>query len=139
MGHSTKGNRFPDNLVKKPTDIRTNEEQLLNAPYGQQGAVLLCETSPIKGNLQGQVRGDFYCIIAIRDDVMLQAGHTEVNWDENPDGVVVGQGAGAQPNTWTEDFMMPVGLPFYGNFTAVSLKTVVGEVAGAPKLIAYYK
>jgi len=136
---SAKGNKFPDNLVKKPDDIRTNEEQLLNAPYGQQGAVILCETSNVCDGLQSQVVGDFYCIIAIKDDVMLYACQTEVNWDQNEDGIVMGQQPQQQPNGWEKDFMMPVGLPFYGNFTKVGLKTVVGEVAGDPKLIAYYK
>ena len=136
---STKGNKSPDNLVKKPDDTRTISDQLLNAPYGQQGAVILCETAAACSDLESQVVGDFYCIIAIKDDVMLHACQTEVNWDENPDGVLVGSQTHNQPVPWTVDFMMPVGLPFYGNFTKVGLKTVVGEVAADPKLIAYYK
>ena len=40
---NTIGNRSPDNLVKKPDDTRTKEEQLLNAPYGQQGAIVINE------------------------------------------------------------------------------------------------
>jgi len=134
---STKGNRFPDNLVKKPEDIRTQEEQLLNAPYGQQGAVVLSEEDV-------RVPVDFYCVMALRDDVILGAEITVVNWDELQVGATPIPSVG--PQSWITDIPLPVGMPFYGNFTSVGLTdqgpsghNIAAHCPTCPKLIAYYK
>ena len=134
-----KSGRGRDGMVKSGDDVRTNEEQLLNAPYGQQGAVVFT-TEGLK------VNGDFYCIMALRDDVVLQALFTEVNWDtqdlstspSNP-----GQGSvswSGKPATF--DIPLPVGMPFYGDFASIILKdqsAIDGHCDNCPKLIAYYK
>ena len=129
-----KGNRFPDNLVKKPDDIRTKEEQLLNAPYGQQGAIVFCDEAV-------PVRGDWYCLMAIRDDVILDGEFTEVNWDE-----VNSPAPGTQTGVWEENIPLPVGLPFYGDFKQIQLvdqgpsgNNIQAHCPTCPKIIAYYK
>jgi hypothetical protein len=136
-----KGNRFPDNLVKKPDDTRTNEEQLLNAPYGQQGAVVFCtENVPVKG--------DFYCLMAIRDDVILDGENTYVNWDEMNDlsGPPPTYNPGTSGVMWEENIPLPVGLPFYGDFKQIQLvdqgpagNNIQAHCPMCPKVIAYYK
>lgn len=126
---NTIGNRSPDNLVKKPDDTRTKEEQLLNAPYGQQGAVIINEEDTA-------IKGEFYCIIAIRDDVVLSSSLTKVNWGEF-DGGLAGPIA-----AWDTDIPLPVGLPFYGSFESVGLadqSAIQGYCSTCPKLIAYFK
>ena len=134
-----KKNRFPDNLVKKPDDIRTKEEQLLNAPYGQQGAVVFCtENVP--------VRGDFYCLMAIRDDVILDGEFTEVNWDEMNDLAAPIMNPQSSGVMWEENIPLPVGLPFYGDFKQIQLvdqgpdgNNIQAHCPTCPKVIAYYK
>lgn len=126
--------KFGEHLVKHETEISTKEEQLLNAPYGQQGAVIISEESTI-------VEGNFYCIIALRDDVILQTDQTNVNWN-----VKFPSGTAAMMQPWpqsgaTQDIPLPVGMPFYGNFKSVELKDMSGIIqdhcAECPKLIAY--
>jgi hypothetical protein len=112
------------NLVKDVRDVQTKNDQLLNAPYGQQGAIHIIATDK-------RFEGEFYCLIAIRDDVKLDASATDVNWTE-------GQAINGEA-MWESDFMMPVGLPFYGDFKSVGLVPVAGEDADAPKLVAYRK
>ena len=119
-----KKNRFPDNLVKKPDDIRTKEEQLLNAPYGQQGAVVFCT----------------------ENDVILDGEFTEVNWDEMNDlapPIMNPQSSGVM---WEENIPLPVGLPFYGDFKQIQLvdqgpagNNIQAHCPTCPKVIAYYK
>lgn len=126
--------KFGEHLVKQEAEINTKEEQLLNAPYGQQGAVIISEEGVI-------IEGDFYCIIALKDDVVLQADQTNVNWN-----VKFPSGTSAMMQPWpqsgsTQDIPMPVGMPFYGNFKSVELKDMSGIIQGhcaeCPKLIAY--
>lgn len=132
---TTKGNRTEGNLVKTPNDTRTNEEQLLNAPYGQQGAVIISDENVM-------VNGDFYCIMALRDDVILDGDMTLVNWDEATGGANPGTG----PAVWVTHIPLPVGLPLYGDFKRVGLfdqgpggNNIQAHCPLCPKLIAYYK
>ena len=122
-----------ETLVKNAHEINTKEEQLLNAPYGQQGAVIICTETV-------NVVGEFYCVMALRDDVVLST-ETIVNWKTtNSPAVGVGNWTG-QPSP-TYDIPLPVGMPFYGNFTMVDLADMSGiaaHCAECPKLIAYYK
>jgi len=120
-----------EHLVKGNHEINTKEEQLLNAPYGQQGALVMQEEGT-------GVVGEFYCIMAIRDDVILSGTLTTVNWYEF-DGT-------ANPGAWDVDMPMPVGLPFYGDFSQIGLvnqgpggTNIQGYCSGCPKVIAYYK
>tara|TARA_R110001592_G_scaffold263847_1_gene529216 strand:+ start:38 stop:439 length:402 start_codon:yes stop_codon:yes gene_type:complete len=126
--------KFGESLVKHENEISTKEEQLLNAPYGQQGAVIISEEEVM-------VEGDFYCIIALRDDVVLQADQTNVNWNvKHPAGSSANSDPWSQSGA-TQDIPMPVGMPFYGNFKSVELKSmqsIVQDYCGScPKLIAY--
>jgi len=127
--------KFGEHLVKQETEINTKEEQLLNAPYGQQGAVIISEEDVM-------IEGNFYCIMALRDDVVLQNADTSVNWN-----VKYPSGTATMMEPWpqsaaTQDLPMPVGMPFYGNFTAIVLKDMSGILqtsycSECPKLIAY--
>tara|TARA_B110000858_G_scaffold156504_1_gene178916 strand:- start:5553 stop:5951 length:399 start_codon:yes stop_codon:yes gene_type:complete len=127
-----------ERLVKNENEITTKEEQLLNAPYGQQGAVIISHESA-DGSI---VYGDFYCIMALRDDVVLKTTNTNVNWQV--DDVA---GNPAQLKTWTQsspnyDIPLPVGMPFYGTFKSIELKdqsAIQGYCEECPKLIAYYR
>ena len=124
----------PDNLVKELDQTRTQEEQLLNAPYGQQGAVVIsAEDKPVVG--------EFYCIIALRDDVVLQTTGSDVNW-----GVLDGLLQQATP--WQsagslQNIPLPVGLPFYGKFSSIILADMsavtVDHCPHCPKVIAYFR
>lgn len=90
--------------VKKVNDVSTKTEQLLNAPYGMQGADIITTAARIEGS--------YYCIIAIEDNTTLDwtamGTTTDVNW-EHP-GVV-------------SDFDLDLitGVPYYGDFKAVQL------------------
>jgi len=125
-----------ERLVKNENEITTKEEQLLNAPYGQQGAVIIAKES------SSVVYGDFYCIIALRDDVVLDTTITNVNWQ-----VDFVAGDPAELKTWrtspsTYDIPLPVGMPFYGTFKSIQLKdqsAIQGYCEECPKLIAYYR
>jgi len=124
-----------ENLVKSEHEINTKEEQLLNAPYGQQGAVIIC-------NETVNVVGEFYCVMALRDDVVLST-ETKVNWKAVNSTIAPAVNAG----NWTGqaaayDIPLPVGMPFYGDFTMVDLADMSGIAAHCPecpKLIAYYR
>ena len=130
-----------ERLVKNENEITTKEEQLLNAPYGQQGAVIITKES-MDGTEGSIVYGDFYCIMALRDDVVLDTTRTNVNWQV--DDVA---GNPAELKTWTQsspnyDIPLPVGMPFYGTFKSISLKdqsSIQGYCSDCPKLIAYYR
>ena len=127
-----------ENLVKSAHETTTKEEQLLNAPYGQQGAVIISQENQGDGMA---VRGDFYCIMAVRDDVVLQAALTGVNWQ------IAAHGNNGTTTTWTGgaatyDIPLPVGMPFYGTFKSISLKdqsAIQGHCEECPKVIAYYR
>jgi hypothetical protein len=128
-----------ENLVKGAHETTTKEEQLLNAPYGQQGAVIIAKES---GGDSSIVHGDFYCIIALRDDVVLDTTITNVNWQVD---YVAGNPAVLKPWTTSDstyDIPLPVGMPFYGNFKSIQLKdqsAIQGYCEECPKLIAYYR
>jgi hypothetical protein len=117
------------------------EEQLLNAPYGQQGAVIITKES-IVGVEDSIVHGDFYCIIALRDDVVLDTTETNVNWQVD---YAAGNPAVLKPfmtSPPSYDIPLPVGMPFYGNFKSIQLKdqsAIQGYCEHCPKLIAYYR
>tara|TARA_R110000787_G_scaffold50721_7_gene120626 strand:+ start:6617 stop:6916 length:300 start_codon:yes stop_codon:yes gene_type:complete len=95
----------------KDRDTTNMVEDLLKAPYGQQGANVINNTAKHYGH--------FYCIIAIADNTTLDVSASIVNWEEN----------GA--NTVTTDIDLITGLPYYGDFKAVAL--VDGSI------MAYYK
>jgi len=96
--------------VKSVTDVTTKVEQLLNAPYGMQGADLISNTAAHLGS--------WYCIMAYEDDTTLDVSGCTINWTEN---------AGAL----STDIDLVTGVPYYGNFTKLTL------VDG--KIIAYKK
>lgn len=125
-----------ENLVKSEHEINTKEEQLLNAPYGQQGAVIICTEAV-------NVVGEFYCVMALRDDVVLST-ETKVNWKASNGNInpTVDAGNWTDQPSPTYDIPLPVGMPFYGNFTMVDLADMSGiaaHCAECPKLIAYYR
>tara|TARA_R110001606_G_scaffold213976_1_gene361819 strand:- start:87 stop:476 length:390 start_codon:yes stop_codon:yes gene_type:complete len=122
-----------ESLVKSAHETTTKEEQLLNAPYGQQGAVVITMENT------AWAVGDFYCIMALRDDVVLQADLTEVNWELLSGSAAVSTSPypGGSPGG---DIPLPVGLPLYGDFKVIQLKdqsAIQGHCATCPKLIAY--
>tara|TARA_R110000744_G_scaffold68481_1_gene139257 strand:- start:1056 stop:1451 length:396 start_codon:yes stop_codon:yes gene_type:complete len=127
-----------ENLVKSAHETTTKEEQLLNAPYGQQGAVIISQENQGDGMV---VRGDFYCIMAVRDDVVLKAALTDVNWQ------IAAHGNNGTITPWvggsaTYDIPLPVGMPFYGTFKSIELKdqsAIQGHCEECPKVIAYYR
>ena len=88
--------------VKKVNEVRTTVEQLLNAPYGMQGANII-------SNVSTQL-GSWYCIIAIADNTTLDlsSSGTDVNWTVN----------GVAPSV---DLDLVTGLPYYGDFKGVQL------------------
>lgn len=113
-----------EQLVKRIDSLTTNLEQVLMAPYGQQGALLVYETNVTYD-------GPFYCIVALADDVKLNRTSTRVNWDVDGNGI----------NSWNTtgpDFILPVGLPLYGDFATVHL-TLVSGAPDVPKLLCYKK
>ena len=87
--------------VKKTRDTRTNEEQLLNAPYGMQGAMIINNT--------GQHYGNWYCIMAIADDTTISASDTTCNWMENT------------TSDFTTNLDLITGVPYYGDFSIIQL------------------
>ena len=96
-------------LIKNTATTNTTED-LLKAPYGQQGANIINNTEPHHGS--------WYCIIAIKDDTTLDVSLSTVNWLENS-------------TTISTDLDLVTGLPYYGDFTKLTL--IDGSV------IAYYK
>ena len=128
--------KFTEPLVKHENEISTKEEQLLNAPYGQQGAVIITKEL-------AKVEGDFYCIMSLRDDVVLQADQTNVNWKAVNTNTTPPTYIDWPQSQVTNDIPLPVGMPFYGNFKSVELKDMSGIVQdhcdACPKVIAYYR
>ena len=100
-------------LVKQLEEVQTSIDQLLNAPYGQQGAMVISD--------QRVYNGDWYCVVALTDNTELDAGGTIVNWTQNA------------TSTLTNDVPMIAGVPMYGDFTRIQL------VAAACTVIAYNK
>ena len=82
-------------------NVRTTTDELLNAPYGMQGASIINNTA--------SQFGEWYCIIAIADNTTLDAGGTTVNWIENT------------TNDFTTNLDLITGLPYYGDFTGITL------------------
>tara|TARA_R110002051_G_scaffold221715_1_gene285291 strand:- start:394 stop:687 length:294 start_codon:yes stop_codon:yes gene_type:complete len=90
--------------------IVTDTEQLMNAPYGMQGADVITNTTTYQG--------EWYCIMSIEDNTTLNMSDTKVNWQQNR-------------TAFSSNLDLITGVPYYGNFT--TLKLVDG------KIIAYNK
>ena len=86
--------------IKKVNEVRTTVEQLLNAPYGMQGANIISNAAVHPGS--------WYCIIAIADNTTLDVSGCTVNWEENSTAI-------------STDLDLITGLPYYGDFSAVKL------------------
>jgi len=111
-------------LVKTLAQLTTNIEQILAAPYGQQGAHLIYEAD-------ATWTGDFYCIVALADDVKLDSDRTDVNWSIDSQATFLN-------NSGSLDIVLPVGMPIYGDFKSIGLKAVTGA-PDVVKVIAYRK
>jgi hypothetical protein len=96
-------------LVKKPGETRNTTEQLLAAPYGMQGATIIT-TLGAEHAVQG------YCIVAILDDTVLDVSNCDTNWRED-----INAGGGNPSGELVTDITLPVGIPFYGDFTRIFL------------------
>jgi len=93
--------------------VKSDNEQLLNAPFGQQGATIITDTTVYTG--------DWYCVVALTDNTELDVSGTIVNWTQNA------------TSTLTNDVPMIAGVPMYGDLKAIQL-------AGAScTVIAYHK
>jgi|TARA_Y100000310_G_C20442368_1_gene696719 hypothetical protein len=90
--------------------VKSDNEQLLNAPYGMQGATLITDTN--------QQFGDWYCIVSVEDSTQLTMADCLVNWSEN----------GGTPTT---DLFLLTGVVYYGDWKSVTL--------AAGKVLAYTK
>lgn len=93
--------------------VRSDNEQLLNAPFGQQGATIITD--------QTVYTGDWYCVVALTDNTELDASGAIVNWTQNA------------TQTLTNDVPLIAGVPMYGDFKAIQL------VAASCTVIAYCK
>jgi|14_taG_2_1085336.scaffolds.fasta_scaffold186310_2 hypothetical protein len=102
-------------LVKQLEEVQTSIDQLLNAPYGQQGAMVISD--------QRVYNGDWYCVVALTDNTELDATGTIVNWGLN----------GVLGMPLANDIPLIAGVPMYGDFTRIQL------VAAACTVIAYNK
>jgi len=100
-------------LIKNNVKTVNPTEDLLKAPYGQQGATIITD--------QTVYNGDWYCVVALTDNTELDAGGTIVNWTQNA------------TSTLTNDVPMIAGVPMYGDLKAIQL------VAANCTVIAYYK
>ena len=80
--------------------VKSDNEQLLNAPYGMQGANIINNTAAQSGS--------WYCIIAIADNTTLDVSGCTINWEENGGAL-------------STDLDLITGLPYYGDFSAVQL------------------
>ena len=96
-----------ESLVKRPDEMRNSTEQLLDAPYGMQGADIITTDVPHIGK--------WYCIVAAIDNITLDSANCVVNWNENP-------GIGGAGAVWASDFTLPTGVPFYGDFTKITIR-----------------
>ena len=102
-----------EQLVKNGQDLGQTIEQLLNAPYGMQGASVITDTN--------QHTGDWYCIISIEDGTILgNIGDVKCNWDTN--GVLTTPFTSAAP-FGVNQLPIPTGVPLYGHFTQLALNT----------------
>jgi len=90
--------------------VKSDNEQLLNAPYGMQGADVITDTADHVGN--------WYCIMSLEDNTTLDASSCAVNWTLN----------GA---AFTLDMDLITGVPYYGDWRTISLED--------GKVIAYKK
>jgi|TARA_Y100000310_G_scaffold121917_1_gene120616 hypothetical protein len=90
--------------------VKSDNEQLLNAPYGMQGAMVITDVA--------MHSGEWYCIMAIEDGTQLTTSDCLVNWAENG-------------TTFSTNLMLITGVPYYGNFTQVRIQS--------GKIIAYNK
>ena len=97
-------------LIKNNVKTVNPTEDLLKAPYGLQGADVITNDS--------DHIGDWYCVMSIEDNTTLDASSCAVNWTTN----------GA---TFSTDLDLITGVPYYGNWTTVSLTD--------GKVIAYRK
>ena len=93
-------------LVKEPLDLVNAIEQLLAAPYGMQGATIITTTGA-----EHAVTG--YCMVAIEDGTQLDMSSCDTNWRED-----INASATGEPVT---DLVLPVGVPFYGDFSRIFL------------------
>ena len=101
-------------LVRQLDEVLTSLDQLLAAPYGQQGASIITDTVAHFG--------DWYCIVSIEDGTTTGASSTmNCNWDLN------GAGGGNENTAFTHaNLALPTGVPLYGHFTKITLS--VGKV-----------
>jgi hypothetical protein len=90
--------------------VKSDNEQLLNASYGMQGAMVITDTA--------EHSGDWYCIVAIEDGTELIATDCRVNWNENG-------------SAFTTNLELITGVPYYGDFKVVRIQS--------GKIIAYNK
>ena len=90
--------------------VKSDNEQLLNAPYGQQGATLITNTN--------QHTGDWYCIVPVEDGTQVTMSDCQVNWNENGTAL-------------STDLELMTGVAYYGDWTAIAL--------ASGKVLAYNK
>ena len=103
-----------EQLVKDGADVHSTQDQLLNAPYGQQGVTLITDLEAHGG--------EWYCIVAIEDGTTLGASGTMLcNWDLNGVG-----GQNPQAPLLHANLPLPTGVPLYGYFTQLQLS--VGKI-----------
>ena len=96
-------------LVKEPQELYNAIEQLLAAPYGMQGATIITTTGA-----EHAING--YCIVAIEDGTQLDVSNCDTNWRED-----INAGGGNPTGGLVTDIVLPVGVPFYGDFKQVTL------------------
>ena len=97
-------------LIKNNVKTTNPTEDLLKAPYGQQGMDFITDAN--------DHQGDWYCMVSIEDNTTIDASSMLVNWKENGGAL-------------STDFDLITGLPYYGDFTQISLTD--------GKVIAYRK
>ena len=90
--------------------VKSDNEQLLNAPYGMQGAILITDTN--------QHIGDWYCIVSVEDSTQLTMADCLVNWNENGGAL-------------STNLLLLTGVVYYGDWKSVTL--------AAGKVLAYTK
>ena len=99
-------------IIGNNNKVNSSNEELLNAPYGMQGADIITNAEP---HLH---EPGWYCIMSIEDDTTLDASGCAINWNENG-------------GNFTTDLDLITGVPYYGDFRGLEL------VDG--KIIAYRK
>ena len=103
---TTKPRNQEENLVKDPLEAINVTEQLLAAPYGQQGATVIVTTGA-----EHWVNG--YCMVAIEDGTQIDASNCDTNWQEDKNSSVT--------QDLETDLNLPTGVPFYGDFRRIFL------------------